>query len=197
MLLDWKVYAERKGIEVAPVETRAIGLEDLRAAVDEAGITISRGDILFVRSGFTAVYERLSDSERIALGDRENPGYAGVEATREVARWLWDLGVSAVAGDAISWEAFPLGWKEGGNEDEVDSLHQWLLAGWGMPIGEMFDLETGAALQGAESLELLSVERALEGECVFFNLHTLQSLLYKAYLRIWPPHSQLRAWTGC
>ena len=23
----------------------------------------------------------------------------------------------------------------------MESLHQWFLAGWGMPIGEMFDLE--------------------------------------------------------
>ena len=29
----------------------------------------------------------------------------------------------------------------GKNRDAKVVLHQWLLAGWGMPIGEMFDLE--------------------------------------------------------
>jgi hypothetical protein len=39
-----------------------------------------------------------------------------------------------VAGDARSFEVWPcaeLEWH----------LHEWLLAGWGMPIGELFDLE--------------------------------------------------------
>jgi len=47
--------------------------------------------------------------------------------------WIWDSGFSAVAGDAISFEVYP---DQGGL-----SLHEYLLAGWGVPIGELFDLE--------------------------------------------------------
>lgn len=47
--------------------------------------------------------------------------------------WLWDSGFAAVAGDAVAFEAFP---------SKTDFyLHEYLLAGWGCPIGEMFDLE--------------------------------------------------------
>lgn len=31
--------------------------------------------------------------------------------------------------------------NENETENEKYVLHEWLLAGWGMPIGEMFDLE--------------------------------------------------------
>lgn len=33
----------------------------------------------------------------------------------------------------------------GAHHDPAHVLHQWLLAGWGMPIGELFDLEGVAA----------------------------------------------------
>ncbi|KAI6783504.1 Levodione reductase [Emericellopsis cladophorae] len=48
-------------------------------------------------------------------------------------RWIWDTGFTAVAGEAISFEVFP----------PVGDIarHNYFLAGWGMPIGEMFDLE--------------------------------------------------------
>ena len=32
------------------------------------------------------------------------PEHAGMEACTELLEWLWDTGISAVAGDAISWE---------------------------------------------------------------------------------------------
>ena len=57
-----------------------------------------------------------------------------VEATEEVLRWLWNEGFAAVAGDSVAWEVFPPSKPE-------PILHEYLLAGWGMPIGEMFDLE--------------------------------------------------------
>lgn len=66
----------------------------------------------------------------------------GVEPTEEILEWLWGNQFAAVAGDSPSFERSPVG--RGENEDDVPPpvvLHQWLLGGWGMPIGEMFDLE--------------------------------------------------------
>lgn len=58
----------------------------------------------------------------------------GVESCEETLRWLWDENFSAVVGDQPSFEAWPC-------QNTDFWLHEWLLAGWGMPIGELFDLE--------------------------------------------------------
>jgi len=52
--------------------------------------------------------------------------------------WLHDCYFSAVAGDAPSFEAWPT--------DQNYMLHEYILALWGMPLGEMFDLEKLAGL---------------------------------------------------
>jgi len=91
------------------------------------------GDILFIRMGVMPEWDAYSDEQKQAYAKQETPVHAGVEASMEVLEWIWDEGFCAVAGDAISWEVFPtLG--------EV-SVHEYLLGGWGCPIGELFDLE--------------------------------------------------------
>jgi hypothetical protein len=57
-----------------------------------------------------------------------------VESSEKTLRWLWETGFAAVAGDMPGFEAWPC-------QNTQYMLHEWLLAGWGMPIGEMFDLE--------------------------------------------------------
>jgi hypothetical protein len=55
-----------------------------------------------------------------------------------MVRWLWERQFSAIAGDAPSFERAPI---RGAHADPEFNLHEWVLAGWGTPIGEMFDLE--------------------------------------------------------
>lgn len=50
-------------------------------------------------------------------------------------RWLWENQFAAVASDTPSLEPAPIKHEKG------MTLHEWCLAGWGMPIGEYFDLE--------------------------------------------------------
>lgn len=68
--------------------------------------------------------------------------YPGTEATLSVLQFLWDTRIAAVAGDCPGFEAWP---PSGANPDSEgvlrQGMHQTLLAGFGMPIGEMFDLE--------------------------------------------------------
>lgn len=104
----------------------------------EQQIQLRPGDILFIRSGFTKAYDSLSMDEQKAMPLREQPDFAGVEAGRETLKWLWENQFAAIAGDAPSFERAPIAGAHA-NLDEM--LHQWCLAGWGMPIGEMFDLE--------------------------------------------------------
>lgn len=96
--------------------------------------TFRPGDILFVRTAWTKAYEKLSHEECQQLASRIPPPLIGVESSEATLRWIWEQGFSAVAGDMPSFEAWPC-------QDTDNWLHEWLLAGWGLPIGEMFDLE--------------------------------------------------------
>lgn len=58
-----------------------------------------------------------------------------MEASEEAIRWHWDNAFAAVAGDTVAYEAWPSPKPWG------VSMHEVFLGGWGMPIGESFDLE--------------------------------------------------------
>ena len=108
----------------------------------DQNVTFRSGDILFIRSGFTAAYNALSPAEQLALSKRPRPEFMGVEPTEENLQWLWESQFAAVAGDAPAFERSPVGQGKDVNDAPPPvTLHQWLLGGWGMPIGEMFDLE--------------------------------------------------------
>lgn len=64
--------------------------------------------------------------------------FIGLESSMKSAKWLWNHHFAAVAGDTLGFEVSPppLG-VEGSTP-----LHEWLLAHWGCPIGELWDLET-------------------------------------------------------
>lgn len=62
----------------------------------------------------------------------------GLEANEDTLRWLWDSRFAAIASDSPAVERGPVGGPY--NHPDV-SIHQWCLAGWGLPLGEMFDLE--------------------------------------------------------
>lgn len=124
-----------------PLSSTGIPLSHLQRVVTDQNVSFRRGDILFIRSGFTAAYNALSPPEQLALSKRPSADFAGVEPTEEVLHWLWDCQFAAVAGDAPAFERSPVGGKDKDDVPPPVVLHQWLLGGWGMPIGEMFDLE--------------------------------------------------------
>jgi len=68
-----------------------------------------------------------------------------------MARWLWESGFTAVAGDAPGFERIPL---ELGEEKGLEGfcLHEVLLAGWWMPVGEYNDgYGSGGCWMGGKS----------------------------------------------
>ncbi|KAK8157380.1 hypothetical protein IWX90DRAFT_390772 [Phyllosticta citrichinensis] len=136
VLIDYAAYAAKRGIQYSAFSPHAIKLADIRAVAAECGVVFEQGDVLFVRVGVMAEWEGMGREQKEAFGANEAPTFAGVEGTVDVLGWLWDTGFAAVAGDSVSWEVFPA-------KDIL--LHEYLLAGWGMPIGEMFDLEALAA----------------------------------------------------
>ncbi|KAI8966463.1 hypothetical protein F5Y11DRAFT_156901 [Daldinia sp. FL1419] len=134
VLIDYVSWAERKGIQYSTFSDHTIKFQDILDISREHNITFERGDILLVRSGVIKEWEdKMDGAAKAAYSSSSSPNHAGVEATPEVLKWLWDTGFAAVAGDALSWEVYP-------PQGDL-MLHDVLLAGWGMPIGELFDLE--------------------------------------------------------
>jgi kynurenine formamidase len=142
VLLDYADWAATNSVSVSALESEAITLDNLKKVVKDHKLEFRQGDILFIRSGFTVAYNSLSEQQRIEMPNRPNPDFSGVEATEGMVRWLWEHQFAAVGGDAPSFERAPI---RGSHADSDYNIHEWVLAGWGTPIGEMFDLEKLAA----------------------------------------------------
>ncbi|KAF2795953.1 hypothetical protein K505DRAFT_323673 [Melanomma pulvis-pyrius CBS 109.77] len=138
VLLDWYTWAKRNNIRLSPFQTGAVELPHLKSIIAENDITLRPADILFIRIGFTAEYNALSLEQKEAFPDRKPGGLLGLEATRESLQWLWENQFAAIASDAAGFERGP---ATGSYNDPDVSIHQWCLAGWGLPLGELFDLE--------------------------------------------------------
>jgi hypothetical protein len=105
VLIDYATWAEKKGIKYSTFSTHQVRFADILEIAEENNITFKKGDILFVRVGVTKEWDTsMTDAEKQAYSDNPSPEHAGVEATTEVLRWLWDTGFAAIASDAISWE---------------------------------------------------------------------------------------------
>ncbi|KAA6412013.1 MAG: major facilitator superfamily transporter [Lasallia pustulata] len=142
ILVDYCSWASKSSLPLAPLSSTAIPFSHLQRAIADQNVSFRRGDILFIRSGFTAAYNALSPPEKLALSKRPSADFMGVEPTEELLEWLWESQFAAVAGDAPAFECSPVGGGKGKDEAHPPIvLHEWLLGGWGMPIGEMFDLE--------------------------------------------------------
>ncbi|KAI2996134.1 hypothetical protein CBS147346_9504 [Aspergillus niger] len=134
VLLDYASWAEAQGISVNCFATTSIPISVLKEIATSQGTTFKTGDILFIRTGWTHAYEKLSAEQCQELASVKVPPAIGVESSEETLRWIWEEGFAAVAGDMPSFEAWPC-------QNTDFWLHEWLLAGWGLPIGELFDLD--------------------------------------------------------
>lgn len=105
VLIDYATWAEKKGIEYSTFSTHQVRLSDILQIAKENNITFQKGDTLFVRVGVTKEWDTvMTDAQKKAYSDNASPEHAGVEATTDVLRWLWNSGFAAIASDAISWE---------------------------------------------------------------------------------------------
>ncbi|KAJ5204404.1 uncharacterized protein N7498_005283 [Penicillium cinerascens] len=144
VLLDYRHYALTHNKPYDPYTSHAITLSELQACArfqgldlrpESQGGDIRVGDFLLIRSGFVEKYYSLSPDERYAAATRshKNLEFAGVAREEAMRDWLHDCYFAGVAGDSPTFEVWPV--------PKLDHLHQSLLALWGCPIGEMWDLE--------------------------------------------------------
>jgi hypothetical protein len=134
VLLDYKGWAESQGLKPALLETTEITVEQLNAIAAAQGVKFQPNDILFIHSGFVRALEALKGDEAVNFSANSPIKAIGVKSGEEMVRWIWEKQFAAVAGDMIAFEAHPF-------QSQTHWLHEWLLAGWGMPIGELFYLE--------------------------------------------------------
>ncbi|KAF5348359.1 hypothetical protein D9758_010908 [Tetrapyrgos nigripes] len=122
-----------KKLPYNPWTTHGFTVADLEACAQKQGVKFRQGDILLVRAGFIQKYHTTSQEERDELIGKPET-FAGIEQSEDMKRFLWNNHFAAIASDQPALERWP-------PPEGVLHMHQTILGLWGMPIGEMFDLE--------------------------------------------------------
>jgi kynurenine formamidase len=138
ILADIGRYYERIGKTLDYTTNDVIPFDDLLATLEAQGTQVWPGDVLLVRIGWTRAYLALTPEEKERLShETKSPG---IEGSARAARWLWDNHIAAVGGDSPALEVMPPPRNEDLTRSE-DWLHFHMLSFFGMPIGEMWNLE--------------------------------------------------------
>lgn len=135
VLLDMYSWAQKNNT-YDPFTQHSITATDLEACAESQGLMFETGDILLIRTGWLEKYNSLTkeDKQDRSTWELMKHQYAGLEASEDMKDFLHDSYFSAIAADNPSLESWPPGSWEA-------SLHAALLPLWGMPIGELWDLE--------------------------------------------------------
>ncbi|KAJ5711278.1 hypothetical protein N7488_005434 [Penicillium malachiteum] len=140
ILIDWYKWSQAHGRSVDVTTPHAVPFEELLEVLRYQGLkqeNIRTVDILLTPFGYIHQYENMSEEKRMQLHGlykTEKPKNIGLEPSGALLRFPWERKIAAVVGDTRSFEVWPCTQTQW-------HLHEWLLAGWGMPIGELFDLE--------------------------------------------------------
>jgi len=139
ILADIARHYGRHGKSIDYLTNDVIPFEDLLATLDAQGTRVWPGDVLLIRIGWTQAYLALSDERKTDLAKGTETKSPGIEGSARTARWLWDNHIAAVASDSPGLEAIPPPHANFGESDDL--LHFHMLSFFGMPIGEMWNLE--------------------------------------------------------
>ncbi|MGH9841475.1 MAG: cyclase family protein [Blastocatellia bacterium] len=120
----------------------------MQAAAAWQGLQFQTGDILLLRTGWVEWYGGLNEAQRSDLAQPGALQAAGLEQGEASLRFLWDHHFAAIVSDNPSFEAHPSAASEEGQPGET--MHGTIIGLWGMPIGEMFQLDALAAACAAD-----------------------------------------------
>ncbi|KAJ5924901.1 hypothetical protein N7454_007540 [Penicillium verhagenii] len=137
VLLDFVRFARRRGIEYDVFSNYAISLDQIKDMITDQRLVVRPGDILIVRTGLSKV---IRESDPRVQGFWSRGTHIGVDPTAEFIEWVWDQNIAALASDAVAFECIPA------SDNSRMHLHEACIAGFGMPLGELFDLEAIAAV---------------------------------------------------
>ena len=123
-------------IDFDPFGQHIVEVADLQQVLAVQGVSLQHGDILCVRFGWADRYLALDEAGRQELSHRfEQPAgrsWAGLSASEDMSRFLWDSGVAVLACDNPAVEVAP-------GDPAVGSLHRRLIPCLGFALGELFD----------------------------------------------------------
>lgn len=143
VLIDFPRYAAEHGIAFAPELQCVMTAAQLEAAAGWQGVRFQVGDILIVRTGWVGWYNSLNPAQREALAQPGALVVGGMEQSEDSLRFLWDHHFAAIACDNPPFEAFP-------PDPDFGMMHETIIGLWGMPIGEMFQLDALAEACAAD-----------------------------------------------
>lgn len=174
VLLDLPRYYESIDRPFDMTTNHAVTAADLQGAADLHGVSLRRGDVLLMRTGWAGHYLALSADEQAYL--RSHWGSPGIEQSHEMLGFLWDTGVALLASDNAGVEAFPVDpHSEFVNPDEPmpergpshnGMLHRELIALLGLFLGELWrldELAEACAADGRYEFLLTSKPLAVTG----------------------------------
>lgn len=107
----------------------AITVAMLQAALAHQRCELRAGDVLMLRTGYTDAYLAADAAGRAALSARRS--CPGLHAGHEMAEFLWDSGVAAIAADNPAVEVVPV-------DPAIGSIHRRLIPLLGFALGELF-----------------------------------------------------------
>ncbi|KAH7385162.1 hypothetical protein DE146DRAFT_748087 [Phaeosphaeria sp. MPI-PUGE-AT-0046c] len=134
----WYTWAQKNGIYRSPFKTGAVELLHLTAIMKKNSISFRPAGMIFIRVAFIKEYDALTLEQREDFPTHQPRVLLDLEATKERLKWLWESRFVAIVLDAVGVERGPATGPY--NVPDVN-IHQWCLAGWGMPIGELFNLK--------------------------------------------------------
>ncbi|KAM0310487.1 hypothetical protein ACHAPQ_012488 [Fusarium lateritium] len=108
------------GISFSCFDDKRITVEELEKTAKHQGTVLKPGDILIIRTGFTEDISSLITPEAQAEALATHKA-VGVDGNEQTARWFWNKRFSAVASDAIAFEALPP-LREDGSEGGIHEL---------------------------------------------------------------------------
>ncbi|KAI1828434.1 putative cyclase-domain-containing protein [Xylaria intraflava] len=147
VLIDFKEWAEKKAraegktgkdAEFHPLDGHRITVAEIEAVAKDQGTEFRPGDVLIIRTGLT---DYLQNPTPEVFEKLQKTTSSGMHGNMESVKWLWNKHFAAVAGDCWAFEALPPV-KEDGTPAAIRDLvmHPWLLALFGMPMGELWSL---------------------------------------------------------
>jgi kynurenine formamidase len=141
VLLDVGSYLRAEGRPLDQASSTVVTPGDLEACRKSQGTGVQTGDILLVRTGWLTWYlNETTPEQREEMADRNQLRAPGLGPAQEMAAYLWDLHVAAVAADNPALEAWPPASREADG-----FMHTTLIPLLGMPIGELWQLDDLAA----------------------------------------------------
>ena len=138
VLFDYAFWAAQKKIIISAFSKQVISLDHLQSIIKEQNIFFHLKDVFLIEFEFDAAFNAFEDPIQKVLTQRPSAEFIGVKSFESMLRFLWENQFATMAENASAFERSPI------TRDHADAkyvLHEWLLAEWGMPIDEMFDLE--------------------------------------------------------